>query len=272
LLLETIESVLNQSCQDFKIIVSDNSSNDETKALLEKRAFLQKVEYRKRDREYSSLEHFNMCLSEVTTKYFVLFHDDDVMMPDFVDAMYSTIVNSSCAAVGTNACILNNKEKTNRLFYKEKKDSFVTVKRMVHNYCLGNIAPFPGYIYNKEILRGLKFSDECEKYSDVIWLFNVANLGRIMWLAQPHMYYRVHSSQDSQIFDFNNQKKLINKYISIVGEKNRCLNKYRRDLLYMEMSESYKKDKVIPCSNLKMLFKMSKFLFIKFILKVLIKT
>ena len=74
LLLETIESILNQTCNDFKFIVSDNSSNDETMRLLEERGYLGKFEYRKRDKEYPSMEHFNLCLSEVDTTYFVLFH------------------------------------------------------------------------------------------------------------------------------------------------------------------------------------------------------
>ena len=34
MLLETINSVLNQTCHDFKFIVSDNSSNDDTARLL----------------------------------------------------------------------------------------------------------------------------------------------------------------------------------------------------------------------------------------------
>ena len=154
LLLETVQSILNQTCHDFKFIVSDNSSNDETAKLLAENDLLDKLEYRKRDTEYPSLEHFNLCLAEVNTKYFILFHDDDIMMPDMVQSLYDAISASDYVAVGCNAYILHRVQETKkRMFRNAKNKIFDNTNTFVDMYLKKNIVPFPSYIYNKEKIK-----------------------------------------------------------------------------------------------------------------------
>lgn len=235
MLIETINSVLNQSCNDFKFIVSDNSNNDETENILKSQNLIEKFEYRKRDIECSGLEHFNICLSEVDTKYFVLFHDDDIMLPEYVENMYNTISVGKYVAVGCNAYkFCNGKRKS--LFLQGKNDKKIySSKELSENYCKYEIAPFPSYIYNKEKIANLKFNNSCGKYSDVIWLQNVSRKGEILWLAKPCMCYRIHAGQDSSVFDYKNQLKLVREFKKC-GVSNKIIQKYRCDLLYTALS------------------------------------
>lgn len=236
LLLETVQSILNQTCHDFKFIVSDTSSNDETVKLLAENKLLGKLEYRKRDKEYTSFEHFNLCLSDVKTKYFILFHDDDVMLPDMVQALYNTIKASDYVAVGCNAYVLRENQKTKkRMFRNTKNKIFENTNTFTDMYLKGSIVPFPSYIYNKEKIEKLEFIYDAGKYSDVTWLLRILEVGKIYWLSESYMYYRVHPNQDSGKFSYGMQYLLINKFRLYCKSKDSLLllKKYRLYQIYV---------------------------------------
>lgn len=261
MLLETIDSILNQTCHDFKFIVSDNSSNDDTARLLKECNLWGKFEYRKRDHEYSSFDHFNMCLSEVDTTYFVLFHDDDIMLPNYVETMYNAICGSEYVAVGCNALYLKNRNFTKKKSCKLKKDAILTSKKeLAEYYCRCNIVPFPSYVYNRDKLENIKFTCMVGKYSDVIWLLDLIGKGYFCWLKRPLLYYRIHDDQDSQKIDFINQLKLFGVYKNIYVN-NHLLIKIRLFNIYI-----YENGRC-HFRNLKVYFKISKILFFKALIK-----
>jgi len=114
---EAIRSILAQSDHRFKLIVSDNSSSDELKNLLGADLINLpplKFKYLKRDKVYSVVDHGNLCLDEVDTSYFCLFHDDDLMLPNFVANFWSALRDypalNSC---GMNAFIEKAEKSVN---------------------------------------------------------------------------------------------------------------------------------------------------------------
>lgn len=270
LLLETINSILNQTCHDFKFVVSDNSSDDSTKQLLIQNNLIGKFDYRKRDREYSSLDHFNLCLSEVDTSYFVLFHDDDIMFPEYVETMYNEISNGDYVAVGCNAYYLMDTTKTKKRMFKSRNNYIISEKKMLaEQYCKGNIVPYPSYMYSKRKLLDLKFHNDVGKYSDVTWLLNVLEKGKFLWISSPLMYYRSHCGQDSQDFDYRNQLKLVKKLFKFCDEK--TIRKYREQILYVMICRDLRQYKGgIPkrLSMIRYFFKIDSLLFfIKLVIK-----
>jgi len=87
--LEALRSILSQSDQNFELIVSDNSSDLRFKDLfyeaLSSESMFATVTYIKREVVYSAIEHWNICLSEISSDYFCLFHDDDLMLANYVN-------------------------------------------------------------------------------------------------------------------------------------------------------------------------------------------
>jgi hypothetical protein len=72
------------------LIISDNSTNDETKAIFEKK-YYNKARYI--HRIPTSSDHFNLILKEVDSEYFMMFHDDDVLLADMLQEFYENISN-----------------------------------------------------------------------------------------------------------------------------------------------------------------------------------
>ena len=215
LLKLALNSVLNQTISNFPIIVSDNSTNNETKEMVESLYLNQSnIIYRKREREYGLIEHWNKVLSEVRSEYFMIFHDDDVMHPDMIRTMLNIIKKDhSLAFIATNARII----KKGRICYskykgKEKIMRLKEAKELFQMYAVGNwIPPFPSYIYSKSIADNMRFAeDKGGKYCDVAFLLDAIDLGNLAIITKPYMDYYYHDGQVSQFNDYFQRIKLIN--------------------------------------------------------------
>ena len=196
--LEAVESILIQTNKNFRLIVSDNSSSDELSNLLSNRIGF---EYIKREHVLSAIDHGNQCLSETDTEYFTLFHDDDLMLPNFVkDFWRAQSLFPEAVAFGANA-IVERHGVSSGLSFKSARSyvgpisSNELLQRYFSHHQLG-IAPLPSYIYKTSELNGLHFDRAGGKYSDVQWLSRWCAKGSMMWIAKPMMVYRLHETND----------------------------------------------------------------------------
>jgi len=281
LLLETIESVLNQEYKNFDFVVSDNSDNNDTFNLLKEKSLLKSFEYRRRN-NIPGLDHFNIILNEIKTKYFIIFHDDDIMLPEMVGKLVKAVFSDdSLAAVGCNGYIYSENKKLRKTMLHSRQDILLKDQRsMVLKYCNNhnNIVPFPSYIYNANIIKSnnIFISDYAGKYSDVIWLLEISKFGKISWLNEPLMLYRVHKGQDSARFTYKDQYKLELYYSKILSDekKSRMFKKYRIHKIYLVMCLRLKQRKRLSSFIIKQLllflFYSPHKYFIKYCIKYLI--
>lgn len=201
LITETLDSILAQTYRDFEVVVSDNSEYDEVEALL--RARYPAVRRVRRKPNLSAPNHFRTVLNEIEAEYFVLFHDDDVMLAGYLERMVGVLEeNLRLAAAGCNAWILREHAGTDKLTMDQREALLLLdgPEALVYRYLslMTDHAPFPGYLYRTAMVRSL-FPDSSEggKYADVPFLMKVAQRGPIAWLREPLMKYRIHSESDS---------------------------------------------------------------------------
>jgi glycosyltransferase involved in cell wall biosynthesis len=87
-LLEDIEKYQS----DIPIVISDNSDRDDTANLIDKYSGRLKIKYIHTKNSMSQAENFNILLKNASTKYVVMIHDDDRLLPTSLDT-YLSIVN-----------------------------------------------------------------------------------------------------------------------------------------------------------------------------------
>lgn len=203
-LKEAIQSVLSQRllAAKVKVIVSDNSENDKVREMINQYYFNSDLEYIKRDKSMLFSEHFQLVISECKEKYVVVFHDDDIMHPDYIETMSLCIQKEGVAAVGCNSYIFSN----DIVGAKPKPHSFNSLKTFnskkdfLRQLLPGGswIAPFPGYMYKTALLKMNKLSDipAPSIYSDMdpLMLNALLDYGPIVWVPDFLMYYRLHNS------------------------------------------------------------------------------
>lgn len=85
-LKRAVDSVLNQSYQDFTIIISDNASGDETESVVNSLIKNDsRIEYHKQPLNIGMNPNFNFLVSKVATPFFCLLSDDDYYLPTFLE-------------------------------------------------------------------------------------------------------------------------------------------------------------------------------------------
>lgn len=201
---EAIQSILAQTYVDFDLLISENSPDDQVWNEIQVYANDSRVQLIKRTPSLPSLQHFNTLLNECQRyEYVMLFHDDDTLKPEALKKMMLEIEKyPQASAISCNAFITNNLQQTENYFnpYLTKKAVIASSKVLINRYIFKRLShtPFPSYIYRTEYLKQLSLSpQDGGKYSDTALLIKIVKQGQFIWLAEPLMYYRQHSSNDS---------------------------------------------------------------------------
>lgn len=209
---QAIESALVQTDRRFHLVISDNSTDGKTRAMVQ--AEFPQVEYRFREPHLKALDHFNLCLDESTGSHVCLFHDDDLLAPHYVERVLQTMaLHPEAAGFGVNAQIAEE-GRPPRLSFSTTgathrvKDAAQLAAHYFSRYQIG-IAPFPGYVYSRSRLQGLRFNAAEGKYSDVAWLLRVVERGELVWIVEPLMTYRLHAANDSRQESIGDRLRLL---------------------------------------------------------------
>lgn len=89
-LRNVIERALGQTYRNIEVIVSDNCSSDNTPELVG--AIKDpRLRYFRQESNIGGNNNFNFCLSQTKGEYFLLFHDDDMIDADFVEACIASL-------------------------------------------------------------------------------------------------------------------------------------------------------------------------------------
>jgi hypothetical protein len=200
--LLALNSAINQTYQRKKILFSDNSTNLDTKFLIEKN-FSKNTNlfsYKKRD-NLTSTEHFKILLKEVDTEFVVFFHDDDILDPEYLNTAFEIFAeHNDVSAIGFNAKLINEKNEFLRNLNSKyfMKDIKISKKSIYYNYFynrnLIKPLPFPSYIYKTRVLKNPVGQN---KHDDVNFVAQCLDEGNIFWSKEIKISYRIHRTQDS---------------------------------------------------------------------------
>lgn len=85
-LVEALEAILAQTCKDFELIISDNSSTDTTGKICQAYAASdQRIRYYRNERNIGGHKNFNRVFELATGKYFKWAAHDDLCAPDYLE-------------------------------------------------------------------------------------------------------------------------------------------------------------------------------------------
>ena len=198
---ETIESVLNQTFQDFEIIVIDDGSTDKTKTKLEKfKSKIKLIEQKNSERAVSR----NNGVKNSSGEYIAFLDSDDLWASDKLEKQVE---------------ILDNKKNMILTYCQsfrinEKSKKIKTAKRQLQGH--------NGPIFDKLLLRNFivsatplirrenfdktnGFESKYIPYEDWEFWLRFSLMGDFSFLNQPLAYYRIHPQQSVKL---TNAKKI----------------------------------------------------------------
>lgn len=279
--LNAIRSALDQDFDSYEVIVSDNSTNDETQLLISQ-INDKRLLYKRRKPSLPALGHLNAILKDITSDYFMIFHDDDTLHNDMIKNLYSTLIkNRNAVAIGSNAKVIKKGIVQKKNYYPNLKSIKLINNRdeFIKCYLLYHMVPFPSYLYKNIVAQKLCFNPEQGgKYCDAAFIINLLSLGKVIFLPNPLMDYYIHQGQDSNSNDFNQKIKLISYYIktSSYTKKHPLIIRFRIQNIFTDVKESilnkefslYSRKNI---NKIRLIFKYSPFEYFPRILMMILK-
>lgn len=214
LLKETIASVLGQSYKDFSLFVLDNCSTDNTKEIVESFSD-SRLSYIRHEENIGGAENFRFAIRHCDSDFFVIFHDDDQMLPNFLeDEMKVITQDESLSAVSANAEVfgaetglLKHNADISKPVIFQGKDIFISYFRKGHFFI------FPTLMYRTDFVKNFKIGTRTTvgPCGDIVMYFDIEkNGGKICELPNVVMRYRVHGEQDSVMHRYSMHIQLFN--------------------------------------------------------------
>lgn len=225
-LYSCINSIINQSFQDWQIIIFDNNSNfninEFCNSFKDSRI---KCDINKAN--IGNLNNFRKIFNyQFDSEYLVVFHDDDAMHPKFLDENLRFMDNHTNMVLAASlANFVKDHKQMNRFIDFDKINSIIlnSPDELVKLICKDFDLCFGSVVYRTKFLEDSSSCiDKFSKWFDRPYLVNLSKKGTIGIIKNKMVNYRIHSGQDSQVSNDN-----LNKMLDIIGN----LFSYYKDIL-----------------------------------------
>ncbi len=240
LIVRSLNSVQKQYYRDYSIVVSDNSTNEDTSFVVD--SVLKsdpRVSYIRRIPQLPSfMDHVNEIIKSNKHEFFVIFHDDDEMLPNYLsDTLKYFHENENICAVAGNAYYRYENKKSKKKFRNDKfVVAFNEFDEILSRYSYGGISPLPVYMYRKSKIQDALFEKVYGGvYSDVAFVCNLTKYGKVLFIPEIVMYYYISPSQISQHHEYSQYLSLI-KYLQRITNNKQLLIPLRIFNLYSQAS------------------------------------
>ncbi len=235
-LREMLSSVLSQTVLPEEIVILDNGSDNGTKEavkdLIEGRVRWIGTEY-----NHQSLWNFKRAFSMSERKYFTILHDDDRLLPKFLETTVDALeMDNGLIAVTSNGYRIDDQGIRTPLKLlpgaTEKILYFQNSEEAALRYSYGYM-PFPNMVYRNGFPQRTSIKEEFGKVWDSVFIIDLAGLGKIAILNDPLFEYRHHSGQDSSIFP-EDLLQLKEEYILKSTEGSNLHSKITRNVVHRQ--------------------------------------
>ena len=112
---------------DYRIIISDNFSDDKTQEICKKFLSNKNITYYRQNRNIGVIENFKFLINMCKTKYFVFASVDDVWNLNFIDDNIKLLKENKAAVAFSNFYISDKrtKKKNSNLCYSQRIKFFI---------------------------------------------------------------------------------------------------------------------------------------------------
>lgn len=161
----TLETALQQTCEDYEIVVSDNFSQDSTKEVVQRFAD-SRIKYFNTGQRLSMRDNWEFALERASGHYIIFIGDDDAVMPGAIDILQRNIHLIPCEVycwpchvyvwpIGETKPVVKHKAGSSQPFEVQLK----TIARFATKWGLCNYAGLPHLYHSavsKKILNNMK--------------------------------------------------------------------------------------------------------------------
>ena len=204
-LKELIDSILNQTYKNIKLIISDDCSKDSTRKILEEYEKQdERVEVYYQPQNLGYVKNFEFLLKQVKSNLYMLADQDDVWLPEKIEKSVETIERENADLVFGDLEVVDKDLKT---IYPSFNDFMLLsrkIKKYIKSYKLN-------YLYNcvtgctviaksKFISKLLPIPANSKYFIHDHWLGIMMSIyGKVAYMPEKYIKYRQHGNTTSTI-------------------------------------------------------------------------
>jgi glycosyltransferase involved in cell wall biosynthesis len=192
---EAIESVLNQTFNDFELIIIDDASKDNSKKIIQSfdkknikiRSFFHK-------KNQGLAKTVNECIKKAKGKYISYFSSDDIWSKEKLEKQLEILEKDEDLIVWSEGLIVDAKSDfTGELFTQihsalnRKKSGDIFEELLKNNYICGQ-----SLIYKRENLKNVRFDEHLKYLGDYKFIVDLAKEYKFYFIPEPLVMYRIH--------------------------------------------------------------------------------
>ena len=199
-LKELIDSILNQTYKNIKLIISDDCSKDSTRKILEEYEKQdERVEVYYQPQNLGYVKNFEFLLKQVKSNLYMLADQDDVWLPEKIEKSVETIERENADLVFGDLEVVDKDLKT---IYPSFNDFMLLsrkIKKYIKSYKLN-------YLYNcvtgctviaksKFISKLLPIPTNSKYFIHDHWLGIMMSIyGKVAYMPEKYIKYRQHGN------------------------------------------------------------------------------
>lgn len=187
LLKVCIKSCLSQTLSPYEIIIGDDSSNDESKEIVEQiieENKSAKISYFKNVPPKKQIGNVNFLIDKAEGDYVTLIHDDDYLLDNCLSDLSKPLLNDSSidASFGKQYLIDMNDHIDQKVSDNANRDYYRTASyegTVLSSYDSAILQQFPNnaYVIKADLIKKYKYSTDSEYVGDACDFFFSFNLG-----------------------------------------------------------------------------------------------
>ncbi len=198
LLPRTIKSVLNQTLQDFELIIVDDGSTDNTREVADGFVAVDpRVKYVYQKNSGSPARPTNTGIQKSEGKYIAILQHDDEWFPEKLEKQvlfFENSENPNLGFIGCHAVIVNSDGSIEKQLFKKSKDLLKDLLGM-------NVIPYPSAVMvRRETFEEIGLFDEQFKIADDwdMWL-RIAQKYEFDFVDSVLFKYHIHGNNITQV-------------------------------------------------------------------------
>ncbi|WP_415313792.1 glycosyltransferase [Candidatus Pelagibacter sp. Uisw_106] len=234
-LTEALNSVINQSYQNWELIFWDNNSSDNSESIV--KSFKDKrIKFFRSPKKDSLANARNKALKKINGSYVAFLDVDDYWLDDKLILQIANMVKYKTKASYTNFYVKRNHFPILTKFTNRNLNFNYVYKDFLKSYDVG----FLSFIVSADIIKkhNIKFNNKFEIISDFEFIMKISRKFKFSVCQKPLGVYRMHG-QSYSFLNISRHISELRKWISIEKFKknistNTNLQEIEKKILYLE--------------------------------------
>lgn len=195
-ILNTLESVVNQTYKDFEMILVDDGTPDDSVAVAEKYLADKNVEWRFIHQPNSGLSMArNNGITEAKGEWIICPDSDDVIAPQTIEKMLEVALNteSECVFCGFKNVTDKNYKELPRY---EGEASIYQAEELRKLFLYRKLVPLvPGMLLKKSVYDNLKYDKDCPYDEDIHFMWRLFyKLNKVAYINADYYNYYIRNA------------------------------------------------------------------------------